>query len=231
MVFQNTDDVTLDECEDCHATHDPNNETYVTLRRLPHRTNEEVTLCANCFATEITSKTLLSDREAEVYAYATHDVSNEKIGNILNDIDRTTVASYLARAGEKFTKARRTVEIFEPSVLPAKHEPTGPTEDLTPGTVVRFQPGGEHHAVSRPEYDDCTFDHGIIKRVLTRNNNETPNQLAMYVFDPDTDTIFMDNHKGIPGVVDKSPAGIAEVLVPSLTLPNTIEMEQRLEES
>lgn len=226
MPFTDLDDADLDTCDRCDAVHAPDAGIYVELRRLPHRTESEGILCADCFASEIADATTLSDREAEVYAYKTHDLSNSRIGELLEDIDRTTVAKYLTRAATKHTKALQTVQLLDPAAI----TPNAPHEDLTPGTVVKLAAGQEYVPATRPEYDDSTFDHAIIKNVLSRDQNGVPSRLATYVFDPETSTVFTDKQRGIPATIDKSPDQIDQVLVPALTLPRSLDRQRRLQD-
>lgn len=202
-------------CQKCGAEHDRTAGHYVAPRVIPGNVQSK-TYCAECYADLLEKETYLAKRESQAYAYSLHALNTTDIAYIIErkegtEIDRTTVSKHLARAANKLAKAVRTVEALEPTAFAASEAP----RYLSPGTVIRLKPDWAITAPSNPEYSDCTFDHAIVKKIFGRGEGVTPDRLAVYAFDPQTDTIRMDSHNGVPVVIDITVEAIDKVLVPA----------------
>jgi DNA-binding CsgD family transcriptional regulator len=69
---------------------------------------------------KLKEESLLTDRQAEVYALRKAGLRNENVAEIL-DIKKQTASTYFGKAKERFDTAERTVELreeIEPDPLP-----------------------------------------------------------------------------------------------------------------
>jgi ATP/maltotriose-dependent transcriptional regulator MalT len=95
----------MSECIHCGATDD---EPHGLVVGLLGELNE--TVCNVCRAQQLADKTLLSRREAQVFALKELlGASHSRIGGIL-DLDKSTVDEYSRRINQKRERARTTVD-------------------------------------------------------------------------------------------------------------------------
>lgn len=170
-------------------------------------------LCASCYA-DVLSATRLSPREAEVYAYADADYSNEAISETL-DIDASTVANHLATVRRKFTEATQLTDLLDPASATSGQRERGfegePPRWLEPGVVVELD------EPSRPmDAPDAEYTHGIVRRVLTRSNTGIPTRISVYPINPADGTIRASTSREMPEVSDQH-ADFVNVVFPTHT--------------
>jgi hypothetical protein len=149
-----------------------------------------------------------------VYAYADSGFTNSEIATELG-IDASTVSSHLARIRNKYQQAVTLTETLDPSVtttLPKESwfEDTLP-RNLTPGAVVELT-----HSLTSTDPRDPEWTHGIVRRALTRSQSGVPTRIAVYPFSPDTGTVRMHSHTGMPMVADTN-AEVERVVFPTNT--------------
>ncbi len=156
-------------------------------------------LCSPCYA-DVLSATRLSPREAEVYAYADADYSNEETAARL-EIDASTVANHLATVRRKFMEAAQLTDLLDPASATsdqhAREFENEPPRGLEPGVVVELDEPSV--PVNEPSME---YTHGIVRRVLTRSNTGIPTRISVYPFDPTEGAIRTSQSRGVPEVID-----------------------------